>query len=38
MIQRLVEYISVEMLYLKRKANGIGEIETWKRRKVLFIL
>ena len=38
MIQRLVEYIAVEILYLKRKANGIGEIQTWKIRKVLFIL
>ena len=38
MIERLVEYISIEMLYLKRKANRIGEIQAWKRRKVLFIL
>ena len=33
-----IVYISVEMLYLKKKANGIGEIQTWKRRKILFVL
>ena len=38
MVQRLVEYMSIKMLYLKRKAKGIREILMRKKRKVLFIL
>ena len=38
MIQRQAEYVSANILFLKRKAIGIREIPIWRRRKVHFIL